>query len=255
MKYLTTVRTDVGIRKKTNQDALLIRVADTDYGRVLLGVVCDGMGGLAKGEVASSTLIRAFSSWFEDELPKLLLGGLTEASLRESWNQLASHTNKKIAAYGERNRLSLGTTLVALLLIEGTYYIINIGDSRAYYIKDELICLTKDQTYVQREVDLGNMTPEEALVSPQRNILLQCVGASEIIQPDFYSGSYDKDTVFMLCTDGFRHVITEHEFFERLSPYLLFTEETMSDAALYFTELNKYRQETDNISVALIKVC
>lgn len=64
MNYLTTVHTDVGIRKSTNQDSVLIETAATDYGQVLLSVVCDGMGGLAKGEVASAILVKAFSCIF-----------------------------------------------------------------------------------------------------------------------------------------------------------------------------------------------
>ena len=66
MNYLTAVHTDVGIRKKTNQDSALVMEATTDKGNVLLTVVCDGMGGLAKGEVASAAVIDAFSKWFEN---------------------------------------------------------------------------------------------------------------------------------------------------------------------------------------------
>lgn len=69
MNFLTIVHTDVGIRRKTNQDSILLETADTDYGQVLLGVICDGMGGLAKGEVASAILIKAFSIGFTGSFP------------------------------------------------------------------------------------------------------------------------------------------------------------------------------------------
>ena len=72
MEFLSAVHTDIGIRKNTNQDSVLIKEAFTDYGEVMLAVVCDGMGGLAKGEVASDTLVRAFSSWFEEKFPWIL---------------------------------------------------------------------------------------------------------------------------------------------------------------------------------------
>ena len=72
MNYLTAVHTDVGIRKKTNQDSALVMEATTDKGNVLLTVVCDGMGGLAKGEVASAAVIDSFSKWFENDLTKLV---------------------------------------------------------------------------------------------------------------------------------------------------------------------------------------
>ena len=69
MGFLSIAHSDVGIKKNTNQDSVLIKQASTDYGEVLLSVICDGMGGLAKGEVASAALIRAFSDWFEKVFP------------------------------------------------------------------------------------------------------------------------------------------------------------------------------------------
>ena len=72
MDFLIAAHTDVGIRKKTNQDSVLIKVADTDCGKVCFAAVCDGMGGLRKGELASATLIRDFSDWFDSEFPEIL---------------------------------------------------------------------------------------------------------------------------------------------------------------------------------------
>ena len=149
--------------------------------------------------------------------------------------------------------MSLGTTLAALLLVDNIYYIINVGDSRVYYTKDGFHQMTLDQTYVQREMDLGRMTQEEAKTHPRRNVLLQCVGASSVIEPDFYVGEYQRDSLFMMCSDGFRHVITPEEFHEKMKPELMVTEEKMKETAVYFTELNKGRGEDDNISVVLIR--
>ena len=72
MGFLSVVHSDTGIHKDMNQDAVLIKEAETDYGKVMLAVVCDGMGGLSRGEVASAALIRAFSDWFETRFPDLL---------------------------------------------------------------------------------------------------------------------------------------------------------------------------------------
>ena len=161
--------------------------------------------------------------------------------------------NQKIGEYGLSCNASLGTTAVALLLVENVYYIINVGDSRVYYLKEGMNQMTADQTFVQREMDLGRMTLEEAKIHPKRNILLQCVGASSVIGPDFYVGEYQPDSVFMMCSDGFRHIIQPQEFYDRLKPELMATEEKLKEAAVYFTELNKSRREEDNISVALIR--
>ena len=69
MNYLFALHTDVGIKKKTNQDSLCVKEASTPNGNILMALVCDGMGGLEKGEVASATIIKAFSKWFQEELP------------------------------------------------------------------------------------------------------------------------------------------------------------------------------------------
>ena len=254
MDFLTAVHTDVGIRKSTNQDSALMMEAQTDFGSVLLSVICDGMGGLAKGEVASATVIKAFGKWFENELPKLLHLEDPEKMIFGEWEELAKDCNRKISEYAAPLGMSMGTTLNAVLFMKGQYYIINIGDSRAYVISDGLYQLTKDQSYVQREVDLGHITPEEAAVHPRRNMLLQCVGASPIITPDYYTGVCESGQVFLLCSDGFRHMISPEEIFQYLNYSVLPDEKTMLDNAVYLTELNKSRRETDNITVLLVKV-
>ena len=72
MNYSIALHTDVGIRKETNQDSMCVKQAETEKGQILLAIICDGMGGLEKGEVASATVINAFSAWFEEELPIIL---------------------------------------------------------------------------------------------------------------------------------------------------------------------------------------
>lgn len=258
MDFLSIAHSDVGTKKDTNQDSVLIKEAVTDYGNVLLCVICDGMGGLAKGEVASATLIRAFSNWFEKDFPFILYEKRDEKeidynTLQRSWNKLVDEVNEKITQYGANWNVAIGTTVVALLLIENQFFIINIGDSRIYMLDNDMHQLTKDQTFIQQQLDQGNITEEQAEHHPQRNVLLQCVGASAVIVPDFYTGHYEKDSIFMLCSDGFRHVITEEEFYKLLNPNVLKSEKEMRDAAIYCTELNKQRKEKDNISVILVR--
>ncbi len=253
MEFLTAVHTDVGIKKQTNQDSALLMEADTEMGKVLFTVVCDGMGGLAKGEVASAALIKEYAEWFERDFPDLLYSGLTPELLRRSMENVICNMNAKISAYGRGIGVSLGTTIVGLLIAGGKYYCINVGDSRCYHIRDSFDLMTKDQTWIQREMDLGRLTPEEAMVHPQRSVLLQCVGASEVIVPDFYTGEVVEDEVFMLCSDGYRHLVTPEEFYQYLNPNVLQDENHMFECIKYFTELNKYRKENDNITVVLVR--
>ena len=253
MNFLTAAYTDVGIRKHTNQDSYLIHQADTDYGNVLLAVMCDGMGGLAKGEVASAHMIRAFSAWFSEEFPAILENGMDPDALRTSLEGLVVRENNHIMSYGRSIGVDLGTTCVSYLAVGDTYYIMNVGDSRIYLISDNVYQLTKDQTLVQREVDLGRMTYEEALVSSQRSVLLQCIGASDTVMPDFFAGQLLPDQCYLLCCDGFRHVIDPSEFYQYLNPQVAANREIMRGHLAYLTELNKQRNETDNISAILLR--
>jgi serine/threonine protein phosphatase PrpC len=254
MDFMIAAHSDVGIKKKTNQDSVLIKVANTICGRVCLVVICDGMGGLSKGELASATVVRAFNEWFIHKFPALLTNHLDEEGLKKEWDDLVHQQNTRIAEYGSRNGARLGTTVVATLFIQNRWYAMNVGDSRAYELSNDIYQLTKDQTYVQREIDLGHMTPEEALHDPQRNMLLQCVGASEVVIPDFFSGAAQPGDVYLLCSDGFRHVISPEEIYQKLNPPVMNSEQVMQGAIVDLIELDKSRLENDNISAALVKI-
>lgn len=255
MNFMIAAHSDVGIKKKTNQDSLLIKVAQTNQGKVCLCIVCDGMGGLSSGEVASATVIRTFERWFEDDFSKMLERGFSADELKLMWDNLVIDQNEKLKAYAAKRGTRMGTTVVALLIINNEYYIMNVGDSRAYLVDRQVTALTKDQSFVQYEIDMGRMTLEEAQRHPQRSVLLQCVGASDVVTPDFYYGEAMPDTVFFLCSDGFRHVIFEQEIYEKFNPAVLLNEQIMHENAVWLTELNKNRHEVDNISVALVRLC
>ena len=254
MEYLTAVQTDLGIKKETNQDAALIKEAITDKGNVILGVLCDGMGGLEKGELASTAVIKAFSKWFEEVLPDILYKELSPNIIKESWNNLVDDVNEKIETYGANKHINLGTTLVCVLLIEGKYYVYNIGDSRAYLLSNHISQLTHDHTYVQMELDAGRMTREEMEVDEKRNILLQCIGVSKTIQPDFFVGECFDNSVFLLCSDGFRHKISDEEIYENLNAGCIIDEQKGNQALRYLIKVIKDRDEQDNITAVLIKI-
>lgn len=253
MKYLIAAHTDVGLRKETNQDAYMIKEAQTDRGRICLCVLCDGMGGLSNGELASATVIRAFEQWFENNLP-LLLEDFRFDVLKEQWIQITDELNRRLAGHAAGTGRQMGTTVAGLLLMGGRYYIINVGDSRVYALHDRVYQLTKDQSLVQQQIDIGRLRPEQAEIHPQRNVLLQCIGASEVVVPDFYEGTAYTGTLFLLCSDGFRHVISEEEMFARLAPAGLHDEAAMKEQIVWLTELDKSRMEMDNISAVAVKI-
>lgn len=254
MGFIAAYHTDVGIKKKTNQDSLAIKIVDSKDGIVAFGVVCDGMGGLAKGELASKEVILAFCDWFDNKLVDDIQAGVfDESTLVTQWNDIVQEQNKKLGEYGASNNFMLGTTLSAVLIHKDKYYIVHVGDSRIYCLTDKVVQLTSDQTFIAREIAAGRMTEEQAKTDPRRSVLLQCVGASQVVTPEFVKGDVVKGSTYMLCSDGFRHQISEQEMLEKIGPNSATTEEQMKYGCIYLTELVKNRKESDNISVALIK--
>lgn len=255
MKYKIALQTDIGIKRETNQDSCCIKEAVTNAGTVLMAVICDGMGGLAKGEVASATLIKTLSKWFEEELPEILAMDNPFEEVKYRWDRMIKEQNQNIAAYGKKLKLQLGSTITAMLILEnGRYIIAHVGDTRVYKITNTTIeVLTEDQTVVARELKQGKLTPEQAKMDPRKNVLLQCVGASRIVKPAFYYGSVHTDECYMFCSDGFRHVITNEEILHAFAPDQNDNEEQMNKHIVDLIELNKFRHENDNITALLIK--
>lgn len=251
MRFTATAETDIGISKATNQDSVLIKHASTDTGEVLMAIICDGMGGLAKGELASATVIRRFAKWFHEELPMELVKPNLNV-IGAQWALMLKELNQTILEYGSAHGVSLGTTFSGILFVGGQFVIAHVGDSRVYHIGSLLRQLTTDQTFVAREVSRGNMTPEQAKVDKRRNLLLQCVGASKQVEPQVICGTTETGT-YLLCSDGFRHEISQKEIFDCLNPVMLTDRCVMHNYTRHLIELVKARRERDNISAIVIK--
>ena len=117
MNFIISANTDIGTTKSTNQDSLSVMVLNTVRGRMVFSILCDGMGGLEKGEVASASVIHAFRNWATKELPKLCEEQLEDATIRSQWEQIVAEQNQTIKMYGARQGVRLGTTVVGDLLL------------------------------------------------------------------------------------------------------------------------------------------
>lgn len=254
MRILTAYCTDVGTVKQVNQDALLIKTAVWNGMETALLCICDGMGGLSMGERASAHVIGRFSKWFEENLPELLKEEQWEEAIREQWVELLEEANQALAGFGACQKVNLGTTCTTMLILGETYYVIHIGDSRVYEITGGITQITSDQTVLAREIALGRVSPEDAGNDARGSVLLQCVGASKHIDPQFLKGTVLENAVYLLCSDGFRHKVTEEEFRKGFAPQELLNEKIMERQCRYFTELNKTRAERDNMTVVLAKI-
>lgn len=255
MDYLIAAQSDVGIVKKTNQDSYCIFTANSKkHGNILFAVVCDGMGGLDKGELASATVVKRFSTWFEKSFPILINNNLPDFGIIKSeWDRILKRLNSDIGNYGKTNNISLGTTVVAALCVENELYVANVGDSRLYKVTNNIKRLTNDQSLVAREIIAGNISKAEEETDSRRNVLLQCVGASQAIAPEYKKYRLESDAVYFLCTDGFRHEIKEKELLGLLSPKIISTERSINDTLLEIINLLKQRKEQDNITCVAFK--
>lgn len=249
MQYEFAFCTDKGKQRKNNQDSLLLKRAVWGGEEVLLAVLCDGMGGLTKGELASAAAVRAFSGWFVQDLPGLL--GRPEGGQRlfASWERLLRKLNSDIGEYGQRHGILLGTTVTGMLFLGGQYYIVHVGDCRVYEIGERIVQLTKDQTLVQQEVDQGRLTREEARKDAGSHVLLQCVGASPGVRPVFGSGRLRAGVLYLLCCDGFWHAVSPGELLAAWDPERVKSRTDLKRQLKGLVSLNRARGEQDNISV------
>lgn len=252
-EYVIGIGTDVGARKSVNQDSICVKRVRLDTQECVLAVIADGMGGLAGGELASATVIRAFSGWFQERLPELAEHFDME-TVRTELGELLQETNDRIYRYGREHGIQLGTTATGLLLwTDGSYLIIHIGDTRAYEIAGELRQLTEDHSLVAREVRQGRLTEEEARRDPRKNVLLQCVGARLQIEPQFLTG-HIRGRGFLLCSDGFRHQVSDREIFAAVEAAAGEHDPRRLNGILRkLIRENMERGESDNISAVLVQ--
>lgn len=197
--------TDTGAVRQQNQDAYRI---ETDGPAGPFVVVCDGMGGAKAGNIASKLAVEAFSAFltdFEAQEPQEPENALSHA---------VGAANEAVCARAtvDAECTGMGTTLVAALVKPDVAHLVNVGDSRAYYMTGGGISkVTRDHSLVEDLVLKGEITPEEARQHPQKNLITRALGAEETINADFYRLDYKEGDFLLLCTDGLSNVITDQE--------------------------------------------
>ena len=209
--------------KSVNQDAYLVKRAQTSAGDVVLAVVADGMSGLQRGQVASGAIVRAFDEWFQRDLPLAgeslgFSGAAFARAVQVQWANLLQEVNLSLLKRGLHEGISMGAACTVFLVTAETYYVMQVGDTRLYCLDDQAVCqITRDQTFAAREIAAGRLTSNEAERHPLRNSLLQCVGASHDLLPVFSQGRFDKRCSYLVCSDGFRRSLTDTELHQALN--------------------------------------
>lgn len=224
-------KTDLGRTRDHNEDCFLVadlsarvaslqpQVRDHAVGeKGTLLMVADGMGGAAAGEVASAMATETvydhmIASWCED-------GENTPQQFAYRLREAVEHANANIHDYARQHPelRGMGTTTTAVGILEDHLYLTQVGDSRAYLVrKGEAIQLTKDQSLMQRLVDAGELTEEEAEKSERRNIILQALGPEAKVRVDLTHQEIRRGDTIVLCSDGLSGLVKREEIAQIVS--------------------------------------
>ena len=238
--------TDVGLVRRENQDAYAIK-EQTKTGQTVC-VVCDGMGGAAGGKLASHIA----ATTFIEELEKRLIFDMGPEDLKRASSEAVAMANDAIREAAEKSPeySGMGTTLVSAVTYEEGVVITNVGDSRAYYIAPgRILRVTKDHSLVERMVDRGDITYEEARRHPNRNLITRALGPDIDAECDGYVRPMEPGEYLLLCTDGLINTVTDQEMlFEALHG------EGLAESLAAMLEIAKRRGASDNVTAILMQV-
>ena len=240
MHFTCAARTDVGIVRSGNEDNYLMLAERGIF------IVADGMGGHAAGEVASEMAVRITSNQIGS------IRGLTDEDASERVRAAIRSANDAIfeRTLSEHDKRGMGTTATVLVLMPQRYLIGQVGDSRAYLLRQaDLQQLTKDHSYVQEQVDAGLLTPDQARVHPYSNVITRCVGASMDVAPDIYFGTLEAGDVILLASDGLTGMLED----EQLSRILTGDGGPQHWVDRMIAEANR-RGGLDNITAIVIRI-
>ncbi|HUW00409.1 MAG TPA: Stp1/IreP family PP2C-type Ser/Thr phosphatase [Gallionella sp.] len=244
--------TDVGRVRSNNEDSV---ATDAPMG---IAVLADGMGGFRAGEVASGMA----ASEILAEMQNILDGrisfevdprtGQSEAQ-KLLWNCI-SKENSRIyqAAHSQPKYSGMGTTLVVALFHDNKKMTMaHIGDSRLYRLRgDDFQRLTKDHSLVQEQIDLGMITPEQAKLSTNKNLVLRALGIEATVEPEIHNYGTLPDDIYLLCSDGLSDMVND----EDIGMTLRTSGVNLRNCVQQLVQMANNNGGRDNVSVILIRI-
>ena len=241
MKF--AIKSDVGQRRKVNEDAAGYFESKN---HIPVMMVCDGIGGHNAGEIASAMALMSIGQAWEktefndvEEVYQWLIQKITEAN-EAIFNRSAQYED----LYG------MGTTLVAAIVIGNQLMIANVGDSRAYVLRNfQLKQLTEDQSLVNALLKSGEITPEEAENHPNKNIVTQSLGVTSSVEIDFVRMTVKDEDTLLLCSDGLSDMLSLEEIRNVMNHY----SDVNQQVEKAIEEANEAGGR-DNITVAIAKI-
>lgn len=231
--------TEIGMCRKMNQDYFY--ASEMPVGNLPnLFLVADGMGGHNAGEYASMHSIDTIVKTAEMSLytgPEEIL----ENAIRKANQKLIAKAVEDTSMWG------MGTTVVAAVISDNRLYTANVGDSRLYLIRDHMIQITRDHSFVEEMVRRGEIDREAARNHPDKNIITRAVGAVEEIEIDFFRTELEPKDQILLCSDGLTNMIEDEEINR-----IIREQENLSGAAEELIRTANQNGGRDNITVIII---
>lgn len=237
--YVAAAVSDRGRKRPSNEDAFGFSVEDGVY------VVCDGMGGAAAGEIASSVAVDKFLHLLAGRPQDGLVSmpGAVEEAIVAANDAIFSR------AQSDQHLSGMGTTLVALATHEKHVWALNVGDSRCYRLRNgSLELLTLDHSLVEEQVRLGRMTRSEAMRSPYKNVITRALGTQGRVTPDVFGMEAEPKDLFLLCTDGLTRELPDHTIASLLS-----RDASLEELCAGLVDAAKKAGGHDNITCLLVR--
>lgn len=235
--YSATALTDRGRKRPSNEDAFGLSIERGVY------VVCDGMGGAAAGEVASNLAVA--------EMMRLLTERPWTSPPPIEAAEAVTAANEAIFSRSQRNAKlnGMGTTLVALLVEDRSAWMVNVGDSRGYRLRNShLEQITLDHSLVEEQIRLGQMSKQEALRSPLKNVITRALGTQKVVTPDVFEFETVPGDLYLLCSDGL-----VRELSDSVVESLLRLDLTLEEMCSKLVEAANEAGGHDNITCLLVR--
>lgn len=214
VKVSVACKTDLGRVRENNEDKFEYFIPEDESllaRRGMVFIVCDGMGGHSAGQIASELTAKTFIDVYLNhhaEQPEAAAESAVVAA-----NRYVLDVGRAVPS-----RRGMGTTLSALILVQGRALIVQVGDSRTYRLRSGLLTqLTRDHTWVEESLANGSLTPEEAIDHPYSHVLTRAIGVEEGVLPDIENIEIEPGDTFLLCSDGLINHVPDSAIAEQLS--------------------------------------
>jgi serine/threonine protein phosphatase PrpC len=236
-------KTDAGKMRSVNEDAFFVMPKQNIY------IIADGVGGQNAGELASRTTVKNIADYIQINA---IQKKSNEADLKIYFNNCITSVNENIYNLSKENEQQKGmaTTVVILYVHGNKAYVTNVGDSRAYLIReDQIHQITEDHTVVNQLVKGGKISKKDAKTHPMSNVITKAIGADIDISPDYYSVDLCKDDIVLLCSDGLYSEVNEEQIIKTC-----LSGENMHQVCNNLIDIANEHDGKDNITVICVKI-